>query len=86
MGAFEDMFGDYLNAYRNTSKYKDESMLEITLRKKEFEQNLDDMWAIYKRGNIQQVVNYKKGVDQIKNSGLKVLRNSEGKHKIVVPK
>lgn len=86
MGAFEDMFGDYLNAYRNTSKYKDESMLEITLRKKEFEQNLDDMWAIYKRGNIQQIVNYQKGVDQIKNSGLKVLRNSEGKHKIVVPK
>ena len=86
MGAFEDIFGDYLNAYRNTSKYKDESMLEITLRKKEFEQNLDDMWAIYKRGNIQQIVNYQKGVDQIKNSGLKVLRNSEGKHKIVVPK
>ena len=86
MGAFEDIFGDYLNAYRNTSKYKDESMLDITLRKKEFEQNLDDMWAIYKRGNIQQIVNYQKGVDQIKNSGLKVLRNSEGKHKIVVPK
>lgn len=86
MGTFEDIFGDYLNAYRNTSKYKDESMLEITLRKKEFEQNLDDMWAIYKRGNIQQIVNYQKGVDQIKNSGLKVLRNSEGKHKIVVPK
>ena len=86
MGAFEDMFGDYFNVYRNTSKYKDESMLEITLRKKEFEQNLDDMWAIYKKGNIQQIVNYQKGVDQIKNSGLKVLRNSEGKHKIVVPK
>lgn len=86
MGAFEDMFGDYLNAYRNTSKYKDDSMLEITLRKKEFEQNLDDMWAIYRRGNPQQIINYQKGVDQIKKSGLKVLRNSEGKHKIVVPK
>lgn len=86
MGAFEDIFGDYLNTYRNTSKYKDESMLDITLRKKEFEQNLDDMLAIYKRENIQQIVNYQKGVDQIKNSGLKVLRNSEGKHKIVVTK
>ena len=51
MGNFDNIFGDYFNAYKNTSKYKDESMLEITLRKKEFEQNLDDMWAIYSRGN-----------------------------------
>ena len=86
MGAFEDMFGDYFNVYRNTSEYKDKSMLEITLRKKEFEQNLDDMWAIYRRGNTKQIVEYQKGVDQIKKTGLKVLRNSEGKHKIVVPK
>lgn len=86
MGTFEDMFGDYLNAYKNTSKYKDESMLEITLRKKEFEQNLDDMWAIYSRGNPRQIVEYQKGVDNIKNTGLKVLRNSQGKHKIVMPK
>lgn len=86
MGSFENIFGDYFDAYKNTSKYKDESMLEITLRKKEFEQNLDDMWAIYIRGNPQQIIEYQKGVDQIKESGLKVLRNSEGKHKIVVPK
>lgn len=86
MGNFENIFGDYFDAYRNTSKYKDNSMLEITLRKKEFEQNLDDMWAIYKKGNTQQIVEYQKGVDQIKKAGLKVLRNSEGKHKIVVPK
>ena len=86
MGTFENLFGDYFNAYKNTSKYKDESMLEITLRKKEFEQNLDDMWVIYRRGNTQQIVEYKNGVDQIKKAGLKVLRNSEGKHKIVTPK
>lgn len=86
MSNFGDIFSDYFNAYKNTSKYKDESMLEITLRKKEFEKNLDDMWAIYVRGNTQQVVEYQKGVDQIKSSGLKVLRNPEGKHKIVVPK
>lgn len=86
MGAFEDIFGDYFNTYENTSKYKDESMLEITLRKKEFEQNLDDMWVIYRRGNTKQIVEYQKGVDQIKKVGLKVLRNSEGKHKIVAPK
>lgn len=86
MSNFENIFGDYFNAYKNTSKYKDESMLEITLRKKEFEQNLDDMWAIYSRGNPQQIVEYQKGVDQIKSVGLKVLRNSQGKHKIVTPK
>lgn len=86
MGNFEDIFGDYFSAYKNTSKYKDDSMLEITLRKKEFEQNLDEMWAIYRKGVTQQIVNYQKGVDQIKQAGLKVMRNSQGKHKIVVTK
>lgn len=86
MGSFENIFGDYFDAYKNTSKYKDESMLEITLRKKEFEQNLDDMWEIYRKGNTKQIVEYQKGVDNIKHAGLKVLRNSQGKHKIVTPK
>lgn len=86
MSNFDNIFGDYFSAYQNTSKYKDESMLEITLRKKEFEQNLDDMWEIYAKGNPKQIVEYQKGINQIKKSGLKVLRNSQGKHKIVVPK
>lgn len=86
MGNFENFFKDYFNAYKNTSEYKDNSMLEITLRKKEFEQNLDDMWTIYARGNPRQIIEYQKGIDNIKNAGLKVLRNSEGKHKIVTPK
>ena len=50
---FGDVFGNYFDAYKNTSRYKDESMLEIAMRKKEFEQNLDDMWAIYRRGNTK---------------------------------
>lgn len=50
MSAFEEMFGDYLNAYKNTSQYRDDSMLDIALRKSEFEKNLDEMWAIYSRG------------------------------------
>lgn len=29
MSVFEEMFGDYLNAYKNTSQYKDGSMLDI---------------------------------------------------------
>lgn len=33
MSNFDNIFGDYFSAYQNTSKYKDESMLEITLRK-----------------------------------------------------
>ena len=86
MGTIEDIFGNYFDAYKNTSKYKDDSMLEIGLRKSEFEKNLDEMWAIYIKGNAAQIVNYQKDVDQIKQVGFKVLRNSQGKHKIVIPK
>ena len=86
MGLFEDIFGDVFDAYQNTSEYKDRSMMDIVFRRKEFEKNLDDMWAIYVRGNPTQLVEYNKGLDQIKSCGLKVLRNSLGKHKIVVPK
>lgn len=86
MGNFEDIFGNYFDAYKNTSEYKDSSMLEITLRKSEFEKNLDDMWAIYSRGVVGQIVNYNKGVEQIKSAGLKVFRNSVGKHKIITSK
>lgn len=86
MGQFEDIFGDMFDAYRNTSEYKDHSMMDIMFQRKQFEENLDDMWAIYVRGNPTQLVEYNKGLDQIKSCGLKVLRNSLGKHKIVVPK
>lgn len=85
MGNYEDIFGDYLSAFKSTSKYKDECMMEIVLRKKDFEKNLDDMWSIYSKGNPIQIIEYNKGVDKIKRAGLKVLRNSVGKHKIIVP-
>lgn len=83
---FEDIFGNYLDAYKNTSRYKDDTLLEIALRKSQFEKNLDDMWEIYAKGCFQQLNEYNKGLNQIKSSGLKVYRNSDGKHKIVVPK
>lgn len=86
MGNFEDIFGNYFDAYKNTSQYKDSSMMEIVLRKTEFEKKLDEMWKIYSRGVAGQIVNYNKGVSQIKDAGLKVFRNSAGKHKIVIPK
>ena len=83
---FENIFGTYFDAYKNTSNYKDSGMLEIALRKTEFEKNLDEMWAIYSKGCTQQIVGYNKGVEQIKSAGFKVYRNSAGKHKIVIPK
>lgn len=85
-GNFEDILNDYLDAYKNTSKYKDSSMMEIVMRKTEFEKNLDEMWKIYSSGMTEQIINYNKGVSQIKDAGLKVFRNSAGKHKIVIPK
>lgn len=86
MGNFEDIFGNYFDAYKNTSQYKDSSMMEIALRKSEFEKNLDEMWEIYSKGVTKQIVQYNKGLEQIKSTGLKVFRNSVGKHKIIIPK
>lgn len=86
MGNFEDFLNGCLDAYKNTSKYKDSSMIEIVMRKTEFEKNLDEMYRIYSSGVTGQIINYNKGIDQIKDAGLKVFRNSAGKHKIVIPK
>lgn len=86
MNSFENIFGDYFDAYKTTSRYKDDSKMEIMFRRKEFEKNLDDMWANYSKGMVVQLVNYNKQLDSIKSCGLKVFRNSSGKHKIVVPK
>lgn len=82
----ETMFDDYFAAYKNTYDYKDRAMIDMVIHKQEYETNLDEMWAIYSRGNIQQIGEYNKGIDQIKKAGLKVYRNSTGKHKIVIPK
>lgn len=82
-----DIFVDFLDAYRNTSEYKDSTMMEIMLRREEFERNLDEMWSIYRRGNMNQVFEYRKQIETIKSAGLQVLRSkSTGKHKIVVRK
>ncbi len=82
MSTFENIFGDYFNAYKQTSRARDENMLDIALYKKDYEKNLDDMWAIYIRGNPAQLAEYNKGLNQIKEAGFKVLRNSAGKHMI----
>ena len=78
-----DFIDNYFNAYKHTSDYKDRSMMDIMAKRSEFEKNLDDMWKIYIGGNPAQITEYNKGVRNIKEAGLKVLRNSAGKHKII---
>jgi hypothetical protein len=85
MSDIKNILNDYFNTYRTTSEYKDRGKMEIMCKRASFEQNLDTMWDIYRKGNPQQIVEYSKGVAQIKECGLKVLRNSAGKHKIVLP-
>lgn len=85
MSTFEEILKNYFNAYKNTSRYKDDNILDISLRKSEFEENLDEMYGNYIKGCTQQIVEYTKGVEQIKNAGFKVYRNSVGKHKIIMP-
>lgn len=86
MENFENFFRNYFDAYKTTSDYKDKSKMEIMVRKKEFEDHLNSMWAIYSNGNPAQIIDYNMQVNSIKDSGLKVMRNSEGLHKIVLPK
>jgi len=86
MNQAQQKLHDMFEAYKHTSDYKDTSMMEIMMRKNEFEENLNQMWDIYRRGNLQQVVEYKKGIRQIKEAGLTVLRNKAGQHKIVFKK
>lgn len=78
-----EFIDNYFNAYKHTSDYKDRSMMDIMAKRSEFEKNLDDMWKIYIGGNPAQITEYNKGVRNIKEAGLKVLRNSAGKHKII---
>lgn len=82
-----DFFNDYLKAYNESdySKMKNEhsARLEIALRKKEFEENLDAMWDVYKKGYTKQILTYNKQKEYIKSLNIKVFRNSEGKHKLV---
>lgn len=77
-----DYFNNYMDAYKHSSEYKDRSMIEIMSRRREFEEHLDEMWRIYRSGLPRQIVEYNKQVNGIKEAGLKVLRNSAGKHKI----
>lgn len=56
----------------------------IAIQKSRYEENLDAMWRNYNKCGALQVPEYQKQVDKIKACGCKVLRNSVGKHKIVI--
>lgn len=86
MSKTSDFINDFFSAYKETSEFNDAGKLEIAARKKEFEETLDEMWRIYRRGWISQIVEYNKQVSEIKKYGYKVLRNSVGVHKIVLIK
>ena len=76
---FMDYFNDILNNYHPRTFAH-----ELVVRRTEFENHLNEMWAIYINGNPAQIVEYNKQVESIKRSGGKVLRNSAGIHKIVI--
>ena len=86
MDFFNSLFGGELFSNNNTNNYSDDynyDHLEIILRKKAFEKKLNDMWEVYKKGNTKQIVEYNKQKETIKRAGFKILRNSQGIHKII---
>ena len=86
MNNFNNPLDDLFGSFQHTSRYKDSVMMEIMMRRQEFESSLDKMWSNMAFGGMKQVAEYRKGVDQIKDAGLVVLRNSAGKHKIAYKK
>ncbi len=88
MNNFADIFGEFIDNYHNTFGVAEpaESVIKELYyeRKDKYEELLDKMYHNYMCGCTRQIVNYNKQIDDIKLAGLKVLRNSSGKHKIVM--
>ena len=78
----DDFTKVFFDGYSQFNNRRVNGKMEILLRRNEFEENLNQMWAIYRRGNVRQIIEYQNAVDQIKETGLRVLRNSDGIHKI----
>lgn len=79
-----DFLNDFFNTYKETSQYSDAAKLELAIRKKQFEDNLNEMWSAYRKGRVVVIGDYNAQVSEIKKYGYKVLRNGEGIHKIVL--
>lgn len=86
MNNSQEKLHNIFEAYKKTSGFKDSSMMEVFSRKQEFEKNLDEMWSISRSGNLQQLPIYKKQVKYLGSIGITTLRNSAGKHKLVLKK
>lgn len=84
MNNFIDMLTYYMDAYKSTGRCVDKLKMDIYLRKAEYEEHLDKMYANYIHGCAHQIISYNEQIGDIKSAGLKVLRNSSGKHKIVI--
>ena len=78
------ILGDLFKAAQGQHGAKDDLRTNIAIEKNKYEENLDAMWRTYNSGVTQQIAEYQKQVDKIKDSSCKVLRNSSGKHKIVI--
>lgn len=81
---WNQIFGDIFKASQNSYGAKDDTKMSIAIQKSKYEENLDAMWRNYNRGVPQQIIEYQKQIGSIKNSGCRVLRNSNGKHRIVI--
>ena len=79
---FDTIFGDYFAAYNDSYQNRDNTAFDIALQKQKYEENLDAMWRNIPY-NPKQIIEYNKQVYTIKSAGFRVLRNSNGKHKIV---
>lgn len=78
------ILNDMFDTYKRTSNYRDDATMDVGLHREKYEQILDEMWSIYRSGNMSQVVEYKKQVNYIKEAGFTVQRSkSTGKHRIV---
>ena len=84
MANYKDVLDNMFDTYKRTSSYHDDLIRDVGLHRREYEEHLDKMWAIYSSGNLQQVVAYKKQIQYIKDAGFTVQRSkSTGKHRIV---
>lgn len=84
MGDVKKLLDDMMDTYKRTSGYKDDVIRDIGLNRSKYAEHLDNMWANYIAGCMQQVVAYKEQIKYIKDAGFTVQRSkSTGKHRIV---
>lgn len=78
---------DLFEPYFHTSSSMDSRMIDIMHHRADYEKRLDDMWAVYLKGNLKQLPIYKDQIKYIKAANLEVLRSkSTGNHRIVYKK